>query len=446
MNLKNKTFWVLVAALVGWLSTAGTIVNAQEADASTKKAQQTDKRMASSQWGGNYFPNVELTSSKGEKVRFFDDLVKDKVVMINFIYTRCPDACPLETARLSEVYQILGDRVGDDVFMYSITIDPDYDTPEVLSEFMNTYQIEKGWEFFTGKEEDILLLRKKLGLYISEVNKDPLDHNLSMIVGNQKSGRWMKKSPFENPYILATEIGTWLHNYKNPMRRSNMYQDAPELRKLTQGESLFRTRCSACHEIGRTPGSIMKPGPNLMDVTTRRDHDWLVRWIQEPDKMLEEKDPIAIELFEAYNKLPMPNLRINDKEVDMLMDFIETESRRMKKVMEVEAIAAQQEVEEMDCCQKFEEMVLESDSEESPVSQTAEEEEMITTVLKDQDSKLMDQDSMKSETAAEVPAEFSQIETGSSPWNTPRPLSFLSWACGLGLSILAFRARMAPRN
>ena len=56
MNLKNKTFWVLVAALVGWLSTAGTIVNAQEADASTKKAQQTDKRMASSQWGGNYFP------------------------------------------------------------------------------------------------------------------------------------------------------------------------------------------------------------------------------------------------------------------------------------------------------------------------------------------------------------------------------------------------------
>ena len=195
--MKREQFCLvaLAAILIGLLSAAPGLAQAQE----QKAPEQKDSRMASSQWGGNYFPNVELTSSKGEKVRFFDDLVEGKVVMINFIYTRCPDACPLETARLSEVYQILGDRVGQDVFMYSITIDPGYDTPEVLTDFMQTYQIEDGWEFFTGKEEEILLLRKKLGLYIDEVNKDPLDHNLSMIVGNQKTGRWMKKSPFENP-------------------------------------------------------------------------------------------------------------------------------------------------------------------------------------------------------------------------------------------------------
>ena len=439
MSREQICLVALTATLIGLLSAAPSLTHAQEQKAPEPK----DKRMASSQWGGNYFPNVELTSSKGEKVRFFDDLVEGKVVMINFIYTRCPDACPLETARLSEVYQILGDRVGQDVFMYSITIDPGYDTPEVLTEFMQTYQIEDGWEFFTGKEEEILLLRKKLGLYIDEVNKDPLDHNLSMIVGNQKTGRWMKKSPFENPYILATEIGTWLHNYKNPMRRTNMYQDAPELRKLSQGESLFRTRCAACHEIGRTPGSVIKPGPNLMDVTVRREHDWLVRWIKEPDVMLEEKDPIATELFEAYNKLPMPNLRINDHEVDMLLDFIETESRRMKKVMEVEAIAAQQEVEEMDCCQKFEEMVLESDTTDS---QTVEEESLVST---EQDSELVANSSEESvvqvsDTVANEVAQVSQAEQPTP--KTPRPLSLISWACGLGLSILAFRARMVPRN
>ena len=326
------------------------------------KGEKPDPRLASTHWGENYFPNVELVTSQGEKVRFFDDLIKDKVVMINFIYTRCPDACPLETAKLSELYQILGDRVGKDVFMYSISVDPTFDTPEVLNKYMQTYQIEEGWEFFTGNEEDIILLRRKLGLYIEEVNKDPLDHNLSMIIGNQATGRWMKKSPFENPYILATEIGTWLHNYKAPSEVRNLYQDAPEIRKLTQGESIFRTRCSTCHEIGRSPDKTMKPGPNLLDVSDRRTHEWLVRWIQEPDKMLEEKDPTAIQLFESYNRLPMPNLRVSEHEAEMLLDFIKVESKRMKKVMEVQAIADQQEVEPMDCCQKNEEIVLKEES------------------------------------------------------------------------------------
>lgn len=422
---------LLAVTLIGLLPVAATPLGGQEAE---KK--QKDKRLASSHWGGNYFPNVELTSSKGEKVRFFDDLIKDKVVMINFIYTRCPDACPLETAKLSEVYQILGDRVGEDVFMYSITIDPEHDTPEVLEKFMNTYQIESGWEFFTGNEKDILLLRKKLGLYISEVNKDPFDHNLSMIIGNQKTGRWMKKSPFENPYILATEIGTWLHNYKAPRNNRNMYQDAPELRNLTQGESLFRTRCSACHEIGRMPDSVMKPGPNLLDVTTRRDHEWLVRWIQEPDKMLAEKDPIATELFETYNKLPMPNLRITEKEVDMLLDYIQTETKRMKKVMEVEAIAAQQDVEAMECCQKNEEMVIGTDSLEIAAPQTVEE--GTPQAIENNQQEVVAIGSPEAQPAESAPAK--------SPTNMPRPLSLISWACGLGLSILAFRARMVPRS
>src|SRR5262245_27302386 len=70
-------------------------------------------------WGADYFPNVELTTHEGKSVRFFDDLIAGKVVMINFIYTSCPDACPLETARLAEVQDVLGERVGRDVFFYS---------------------------------------------------------------------------------------------------------------------------------------------------------------------------------------------------------------------------------------------------------------------------------------------------------------------------------------
>ncbi len=70
---------------------------------------------AATPWGKDYFPNVILTTQDGESVRFFDDLIKDKVVAINFIYTTCPDICPLETAQLVKVQNILGDRMGKEV-------------------------------------------------------------------------------------------------------------------------------------------------------------------------------------------------------------------------------------------------------------------------------------------------------------------------------------------
>src|SRR5689334_25348966 len=83
-------------------------------------------------WGADYFPNVPLVTQDGRTVRFYDDLLKDKIVAIDLVYTNCRYVCPLETARLAQVQRLLGDRVGRDVFSYSITIDPARDTPEVL--------------------------------------------------------------------------------------------------------------------------------------------------------------------------------------------------------------------------------------------------------------------------------------------------------------------------
>lgn len=118
-----------------------------------------------SRWGENYFPNTTLITQDGEKRKFFDDLIKDKVVAINFIFTSCKDSCPLETARLRKVQEILGDRVGKDIFLYSISIDPETDTPAVLKAYKEKFNIGPGWTFLTGDEQEIILLRKKLGLY-----------------------------------------------------------------------------------------------------------------------------------------------------------------------------------------------------------------------------------------------------------------------------------------
>ncbi len=290
----------------------------------------------SDRWGADYFPNVPLVTHEGKTVRFFDDLIKDKVVLINFIYTTCAESCPLETARLREVHTILGDRVGRDVFMYSITIDPERDTPEVLKNYAKRFRVGgPGWTFLTGKEEDITLLRRKLGLYIEDIQDGSNDHNLSLIMGNQASGRWRKGSPFENPYVLASQLGGWLTNWKTPATGESDYASAPKLRDVSKGETLYRTRCSACHSIGPDDGPV-RTGPNLLGVTEKRDRAWLRRWLIEPDKMLAEKDPIAIELFERFNEVPMPNMQLNDKHVDLLLEYLDAENRRLASTAHIE--------------------------------------------------------------------------------------------------------------
>ncbi|VAW67978.1 Cytochrome oxidase biogenesis protein Sco1/SenC/PrrC, thiol-disulfide reductase involved in Cu(I) insertion into CoxII Cu(A) center, partial [hydrothermal vent metagenome] len=136
-----------------------------------KKKKKRKRRQRKSRYGENYFPNIELTNQDGKKFRFYDDLIKDKVVSINFIFTSCQNVCPLETARLKEVYNLLEDRIGKDLFMYSITVDPERDSPEVLKEYMNKFDIGPGWQFLTGKKEDIDALRVKLGLYIQDLDE-----------------------------------------------------------------------------------------------------------------------------------------------------------------------------------------------------------------------------------------------------------------------------------
>jgi protein SCO1/2 len=244
-------------------------------------------------WGANYFPNVELITQDGKKVRFYDDLIRGKIVVIDLIYTHCVDSCPLETARLAQVQRILGDRVGKEIFFYSITIDPKRDTPQVLKAYAEKYHVGPGWTFLTGKKEDIDLISKKIGLYTEPDPNDRDGHMPSVLLGNEPMGQWMRNGATDNPRFLSVLIGDWLNNYKNAgAKPAKSYADAPTM-KLNAGEYLYSTHCAACHTIGHGD----KIGPDLMGVTRVRDHDWLVKFIQEPDKLLAAHDPLATMLF-----------------------------------------------------------------------------------------------------------------------------------------------------
>ena len=283
-----------------------------------------------SPWGAGYFPNVALVTQDGKQVRFFDDLIRGKVVAINFMFTGCSASCSMETARLRHVQDLLSDRMGKDVFFISITIDPDNDTPEALKHYAGKFDIGPGWTFLTGDRQDIDLLRRKLGLYMPPLisGKPGTDHDLSLVIGNQATGRWMKASPMENPEVLATQIGSWLHNWRVPARNPNpSYADAPtRLPQFSRGDELFRTRCASCHTIGvaaGSPASVRAIGPDLAGVSRSRPRAWLARWLKEPDVMLAEKDPVAVALFQQYNRVTMPNFQLSGADVAELLSFME---------------------------------------------------------------------------------------------------------------------------
>jgi protein SCO1/2 len=274
---------------------------------------------ASQPWHETYFPNIVLTDQDGKKVKFYDDVIKGKVVALSFIYTKCKDVCPADTAQLRQVQDLLGDRMGRDVFFYSISIDPKHDTPAVLKRYMRMFDIGPGWRFLTGKKEEIVLLQRKLGLI--GANAPVLkDHNTSVMLGNEATAHWIKRSPYDHPKILANLLTDTLGKYTGGSNAGlQPFSVATEIRGQTRGDNLFRTRCTACHTIGGGD----KLGPDLKGVVAARPRAWLTRWLKEPDKMLAEKDPVALALKKKYRNLPMPNLSLNDVDAAALIEYLE---------------------------------------------------------------------------------------------------------------------------
>ena len=157
-----------------------------------------------------YFPDVLLTTHEGKQVRFYGDLIKDKIVTINLMYASCKITCPLTTANLVRVQRILGDRVGRDLFMYSITLDPTHDTPTVLKNYAKTYGVGPGWTFLTGKANDIELLRRKLGFTDPDPRRDANKENHvgNIRYGNEPLMLWAAMPGMGQAAFLAESISS----------------------------------------------------------------------------------------------------------------------------------------------------------------------------------------------------------------------------------------------
>ena len=139
-----------------------------------------------------YFPDVTLVTHEGKKVRLYEDLIKDKCVMMNFMYARCTGICSPVTANLRRAQLLLKNHIGRDMFMYSFTLKAEEDSPAALKEYAQEHKVGPGWTFLTGNPDDLDLIRRRLGFNDSDPVRDADKANHTGIVryGNEPLMLW----------------------------------------------------------------------------------------------------------------------------------------------------------------------------------------------------------------------------------------------------------------
>lgn len=151
----------------------------------------------------DYFTNLELVNQNGETVRFFDDVLKDKVVVINFMFTNCEGACPVITHKLTLVRDQLEGYIGDPIQFISLSLDPARDTPAAMKEFAKKHNADhEGWVFLTGRADYLDEIIRRLGQYTDDIEA----HSTLMIAGNVNSAHWMRILPHEQPKGIAGKL------------------------------------------------------------------------------------------------------------------------------------------------------------------------------------------------------------------------------------------------
>lgn len=165
--LRNTVFWCIALAVT---ATAKADVAAQ-----TNGAER-------------YFGGLSLVDQNGNTVDLYRDAIADHVVVIHSFYTNCTSSCPVTMNTLKTLQSKLGDRLGQDARLLSISVDPARDTPAVLKAYAQRVQAKHGWLFLTGTQDQVTAALKRIGQYVDE----PTAHMDLLVAGNARTGLWKK--------------------------------------------------------------------------------------------------------------------------------------------------------------------------------------------------------------------------------------------------------------
>jgi protein SCO1 len=188
--------------------TAGNRLSKSETEQTAAAVATEDANPAS--LAEHYFGNAVLTNQDGKQLRLYTDILKGNVVIINSFYSNCNGVCRVTIPVFKQLQDDLGERVGKDVRLVSITVDPESDTPEVLKRYADGVGAKLGWEFLTGDKETVDQVLYKFGLY-TEAKEE---HSNIFIVGNEPTGLWKKVLGIAPPFEIRRSVESVLGDQK----------------------------------------------------------------------------------------------------------------------------------------------------------------------------------------------------------------------------------------
>ena len=192
LKTMNRVFSVMLVMLLA------TGMQVASADTSADSA-------AAEQKARDYFTNLELISQDGERLKFYDDVLKDNVVVVSFIFTNCQGACPLMTRNLTMIRDMLPDHLGKRIRFVSMSLDPVRDTPAAMKEFAQTHRADQdGWLFLTGEPENVNTVVSRLGQYTEDLEA----HSTLLIAANVPEAHWTKIPPTVPPAGVVERLKT----------------------------------------------------------------------------------------------------------------------------------------------------------------------------------------------------------------------------------------------
>ena len=146
--------------------------------------------------------DVPLVDATGNRVRLAQEVIGERIAVVNFIYTSCTTVCPVSSATFQQLQQKLGARLGTDVVLVSFTVDPQRDTPQRLREYAGRYEAREGWTWLTGAKPDLDGALKGFGVFTANFE----DHPAMVLVGDARAGKWTRFFGFPSVDDLVARI------------------------------------------------------------------------------------------------------------------------------------------------------------------------------------------------------------------------------------------------
>ena len=146
--------------------------------------------------------DVTLVDQDGLPRRIASEVIGDRIVVVDFVYTTCTTVCPVVSAIFADVQKRLGPALGGEVALVSITVDPARDTPAALKAYGARHGAKPGWTWLTGTPPNVNAVLKGFGAYVA----DPTQHPAMVMVGDGRSGAWTRYFGFPSATQIVARV------------------------------------------------------------------------------------------------------------------------------------------------------------------------------------------------------------------------------------------------